>query len=163
MAVKRLHLLHIAFEDLLQNLGLRKDFLVFPDGLMAGDITRIVDAQPVLQHDVLEHLLHKVLVGFAKETLCEDALEHEHRIHWPAPRPAELTARFSAMSEAVRLNSLCDRLAVRFKIKELVQGQKHAGSLFGTLQKCAVGRKKIALSCRLTIYSVHNGFLGVGF
>lgn len=157
MAVYRLQLLDVVGKNSLKNLSLRKNFPIFPNGLVPGNVIESDDAEPVLQHTVLQHFLLEIPVCLAVETLSDDALEHKDWIHRSAADRAQLRSRLAAALDTVGINGFEDVRSVGFKRKQLVETQQLACAFFGSFQKQISG-KKIQLGGRLAVYSAHNGF-----
>lgn len=130
MVVYRLYLLHVISKNALENLGLRKNFFVFPDRLMAENIAWMVDTKPVLKHSVLQQFLLEVLVSLAVETLGDNALEHGHRICRPAAYPRQLRSWLAAMLDAIGVNSFKNWSSVGLERKQIVELQQLASALF---------------------------------
>ena len=153
-------LVDVVGKDRFQHFRLSEDLLVFPDRLVTRNVARVVDAEPVLKHDVLQHLLLKILVSFTEQSLCNDAFEHENRIHWSTPGSTEFLVGFAAVCNSISVNGVCNLRSVRLKRQQLVELVEDTCALLGSLQEGAIGGKKVLLSGGLAVQSLHNGFFG---
>ena len=70
LGVDRLKPTDVVGKDCFKHGRLSEDLLVFPNGLVTRNVARIVDAEPVLKHDVLQHLQLKILVSSTEQPLC---------------------------------------------------------------------------------------------
>ena len=110
--VDRLKLVNVVGKDFFKHFRLSEDLLVFPNRLVARNVARIVDSKPVLKHVVLQHLLLKILVGFTEQSLCNNAFEHENRVHRSPPGSTKFLVGFASARNTVGVYGFCELRSV---------------------------------------------------